>query len=260
MSVPPVPPPLEQLGHRPFSFYPAILNIEHNEWLYRRATWSEVLVQNTKTNEELWLPRVYLGEISRVDEPVMIVGLMKELEYKAGAVWPAKRRVIEMPRAVNETRRRFVPEPPPGPAPVVGIRIETSHESRLGRILIAGVALGIAGCVLAVSLYRGGIIGSRVFYAPALQGRLGLSAGDDYAVVVRVLGAPSDDRWQSDSVGNRYNLLWYRQRGVYVVLMSPHDSNGRYIGAMDRNWNPIHTVELPGGGNSYSLLRSLRNF
>ena len=68
MSLPPVPPPLEQLGHRPFSFYPAILNVEHNEWLYRRATWSEVLVQNTKTNEEIWVPRRFFGEISLVSD------------------------------------------------------------------------------------------------------------------------------------------------------------------------------------------------
>jgi len=260
MAVPPVPPPLEQLGHRPFSFYPAILNIEHNEWLYRRATWSEVLVQNTKTHEELCLPRAYLGEISRVDEPVMIVGLAKELEYKAGAVWPAERRVIEMPRAVNETRPRFVPEYTPGPAPVVGIRVESPDTSRVGRFLIAGVALGIAGCVLAVSLYRGGIIGSRVFYTPALQSDLGLNAWDDYQSVVRALGTPSGDRWQSDAQQRRYRLLWYPQRSIYVVLMGREEDDARYIGALDRNWHPIQAVELPSHANSSSLLRSLRHF
>ena len=102
MAVPPIPPPLAQLGRRPFSFYPAILNAGHNEWVYRSATWSDVLVRNTKTNEEVSVPRRYLGEISRVDAPVMIVGLLAELEYRAGVVWPAERRVIEMPRAVND--------------------------------------------------------------------------------------------------------------------------------------------------------------
>lgn len=260
MSVPPVPPPLEQLGHRPFSFYPAILNIQHNEWLYRRATWSEVLVQNTKTNEELWLPRPCFGEISRVDEPVMIVGLLKELEYKAGAVWPAQRRVIEMPRAVNETRRLFVQEPTPGPAPVIGIRIESRSESRVARFLIAGVALGLAGCVLAVSLYRGGVIGSRVFYTPALQGGLGLTPGDDYQAVVRLLGAPSVDSSRSNSSGIHYRVLSYPRRGVYVILMGREPGDARYIGAVDRNWKPVHAVELPEHGNSYALLRSLRPF
>src|SRR5260370_69358 len=84
MAVPPVPPPIAQLGARPFSFYPAILNIQHNEWIYQGATWSEVLVRNTRTEDEISVPRRYLGEISLVDEPVMIVGLIKELEYKAG--------------------------------------------------------------------------------------------------------------------------------------------------------------------------------
>ena len=31
----------------------------------------------------------------------MIVGLLKELEFKAGKVWPYERRVIEMPRALE---------------------------------------------------------------------------------------------------------------------------------------------------------------
>ena len=41
MSLPPSPTPLEHLGNRPFSFYPAILNVEHNEWFFRRTTRSE---------------------------------------------------------------------------------------------------------------------------------------------------------------------------------------------------------------------------
>src|SRR5688500_8070293 len=95
-----LPPPYDQVGHRPFSFYPAIVNVEHNEWRLRRATWSEMLVVNTKSAEEIWIPRRFLGELSRTDEPVMIVGLNKELEFKAGQIVPFVRRVIEMPRAV----------------------------------------------------------------------------------------------------------------------------------------------------------------
>ena len=115
MSVPPVPPPLDQIGSRPFSFYPAILGIQHNEWAYRKATWSEILVFNPEANLDLWIPRRFIGEVSRIDEPVVIVGLTKELEYRAGTVWPHERRIIEMPKAVNDS-----PRPPPGepqPAP-----------------------------------------------------------------------------------------------------------------------------------------------
>src|SRR5206468_5529562 len=118
MSIPPIPPPLEHLGARPFSFYPAILNIEHNEWLYRKATWSEVLVYNVKTNEEIWIPRRFLGELSRIEDPVVIVGLVKELEYRSGAVWPHQRRVIEMPVAVGD-RPHVASSPRFEPAPVV---------------------------------------------------------------------------------------------------------------------------------------------
>ena len=84
MASPPIPPSLEQLTTRPFSFYPPILNVEHNEWLFRKATWAELLVVNCKTGSEIWISRRFIGEISRVDDPVVIVGLTKELEFKAG--------------------------------------------------------------------------------------------------------------------------------------------------------------------------------
>src|SRR3712207_1775501 len=105
MSDPFLPAPFDQLGQRPVSFYPAMVNIDHNEWCLRKVTWSEILVANTKTGDEIWMPRRFLGELSRSDEPVVIVGLTKELEYKAGQVVPHVRRVIEMPRAVNEGPR-----------------------------------------------------------------------------------------------------------------------------------------------------------
>src|SRR5579871_619350 len=101
MSSPPIPPALDHLATQPFSFYPPIVNVERNEWLFRKATWSEILVINCKSSQEIWIPRRFLGEVSRVDDPVLIVGLTKELEYKAGAVWPCQRRVIEMPLAVG---------------------------------------------------------------------------------------------------------------------------------------------------------------
>ena len=38
MSTPPIPPPLESLKGRVFSFYPPILNIEHNQWRFQKMT------------------------------------------------------------------------------------------------------------------------------------------------------------------------------------------------------------------------------
>lgn len=261
MSLPTAPPALEELGQRPFSFYPAILNIAHNEWMYRKAAWSEVLVQNTKTHEEIWVPRRFVGSVSRIDEPVMIVGLTKELEYKAGSLWPAERRVIEMPRAVNEGPVGQPPAAPAStPASVVGIKLESGTESRIGRMVLGGIALGIVACVLIVSLYRGGIVGNRVIYQPVMQNDLGLSAADDYHAVVRLLGTPAEDRWKSETGEMQYRLLGYPRQGFYVLLMGRERGAARYIGAMDRNWNPVHSVDLPGRINSVLLLRSLKRF
>jgi hypothetical protein len=261
MAVPPIPPPLAQLGRRPFSFYPAILNAGHNEWVYRSATWSDVLVRNTKTNEDVSVPRRYLGEISRVDAPVMIVGLLAELEYRAGVVWPAERRVIEMPRAVNDAPRPRPARSPAALAPVVGIRLESERTSRVAKVAVGGVALGVAGCVLAISLFRGGIIATRAFYAPALQLDLPLAASDDYAAVVRKLGPPAEERWRSSAPYTaQYELLSYPQRRLYVILRGRERAELRYIGAMDWNWYPAHAVDLADSGSSVGVLRRLPRF
>lgn len=268
MPGPSIPPPIAQLGARPFSFYPAIVNIQHNEWLYQSATWSEVLVRNTGTNETVSIPRRYVGDVSRVEAPVMIVGLLAELEYRAGAVCPAKRRVIQMPLAVNDGISDGVADavvPPParvrtGPAPVIGIRLEDGPRSRIPKMVLGGVALGLAGCVLAISLFRGGLIASRAFYTPMAQQDLGLSASDDYQSVVQSLGAPARDSWQSDPQGRSFHILWYPRYRVYVVLMSEGTLDSRYIGALDRYWRPVHTVVLPDRRTSYTLLASLHRF
>lgn len=255
MAVPPIPPPLAQLGRRAFSFYPAILNAGHNEWVYRSATWSEVMVRNTKTNEDVSVPRRYLGEISRVDAPVMIVGLMAELEYRAGVVLPAERRVIEMPRAVNESPRPRLAQSAAVRAPVVGIRLESERTSRVGKVAVGGVAIGVAGCLLAISLFRGGVIATRAFYAPAVRVDLPLTAEDGYTAVVHTLGRPAMERWD-----HRYQVLTYPQRKLYVILMGPDRGAARYIGAMDWNWRPAHAVDLAGYGSTYGLLKRLPKF
>ena len=94
MASPPIPPQLEHLVTRPFSFYPPIVGIEHNEWLYRKANWSEILVVNCRSGTEIWISRRFVGEVARVEDPVLIVGLVRELEYKSGMIVPYQRRVI----------------------------------------------------------------------------------------------------------------------------------------------------------------------
>jgi hypothetical protein len=154
VAAPLIPTPLEQIGRRPFLFYPAIVGIEHNEWVLRRVSSSEVQVINTKTSEELWIPRRFLGEVSAIEDPFIIAGLVKELEYKDGAVAPHRRRVIEMPRVVNGAIISSLPDTvsrPAGPArmaPVIGIRVE-SVKSRTGRRLLTWIVASILAFVLA---------------------------------------------------------------------------------------------------------------
>ena len=144
VPVPPMPLLFDQLGRRSFSFFPAIVGIEHNEWVLRRATWTEVEVVNKKTGQELSIPHRFVGEVSAIEEPFLIVGLIKELEYREGAVWPHRRRVIEMPRAVNGgsafSSRAFAPAQP---AIVIGIRLEPASPSRAWKRIAACVALAL---------------------------------------------------------------------------------------------------------------------
>jgi hypothetical protein len=150
MPGPPIPASFESLGRRPFSFYPPIVNVEHNEWILRRANWTDFQVINTKTKDELCVPRRFVGEGALVEEPVMIVGLVKELEYREGLVLPHVRRVIEMPRAVNAGVPSRTVSGPPRSAPVFGIRVEEEPRSRAWRLLVAMVALGVLICVAVV--------------------------------------------------------------------------------------------------------------
>ena len=66
MASPPIPPLQDHLANRPFSLYPPILNIRHNEWIFRKATWSEILVVNRSSGREIRIARRYVGEVSRI--------------------------------------------------------------------------------------------------------------------------------------------------------------------------------------------------
>lgn len=254
-----MPPGFEQIGSRPFSFYPPILNVEHNEWHYSKATWSEILMVNAKSSLEVWIPRLYIGQFSRIEEPVVIVGLTKELEYKGGQVWPYVRRVIEMPRAVNDTFRPTPGEPDPlRPAPVLGIRTESGTESRIWRLLVAAMAVGVAACLVVLLILRSDREGSRVVFSPVVQSDLGLAAQDDYHAIVRKLGVPAEDRWRSEEGAMQYRLLRYPERSLNVVLMGTERDRALYIGAIDFEGRPVNGIDLPNGKNTYSILRSLK--
>jgi hypothetical protein len=261
MASPPIPPSLEHLSTRPFSFYPAIINIEHNEWLFRKATWSEILVVNCKSAAEIWIPRRFVGEVSRIDDPVLIVGLTRELEYKGGSVWPYQRRVIEMPVAVGGAVQ---PPPPPAartaPAPIVGIRLE-SNDKRIVRLIGWSLLVAILLTVVALNMDRiSDLRQRRVVFTARDQEYLDLKSQDDYLSIVQKLGRPQSDRWQSESNALQFRALGYPERKYSVILMGTDRSNAKYIGTMDDNWRPINSVELRSGGTTSSLLRNLKRF
>jgi len=255
MSSPVIPPPLEALRNRPFSFYPAILNIEHNQWQYRKATWTDVLVVNPRTSQEIAIARHLIGEISSIEDPVLIVGLLKELEYRDGAVCPYQRRVIEMPVAVGA--RPLAPRV--GPAPVVGIRLESKTDSSLFRFVGGALVLGIVAAYVAVNFYREGMLRPRLSYVAKGAPYLGLSAHDDYAAVIRKLGTPGGDRWRFGPEGAQYHGLVYPDRAYTVVLMGTPGRHATYIGTLNAEWVPIHSVQR-AEGNTSELLRHLPRF
>src|SRR3954447_20932946 len=152
MASPPIPPQLDHLVTRPFSFYPPIVAIEHNEWLFRKASWSEILVLNCKSGVEIWISRRYMGEVSRVDDPVLIVGLNRELEYKSGMVVPFQRRVIEMPVAVGGGPQ--IAGERNEPAPIVGIRVSSPTDRRIIKLICGAVIVAILLATFAVYVSR----------------------------------------------------------------------------------------------------------
>ena len=258
MSLPPISS-LVHFGNRPFSFYPPILNVEHNEWFFRRGSWAEILVMNSRSKEEIWIPRRFLGEVSQIEDPVVIVGLVKELEYKAGAVWPHQRRVIEMPLAVGE-RSRALPPPGDAPAPVIGIRAPLVTDSRMGKLVGFTILVGVVASVVAVDVLRQGVLKPRLVYDASDQQYLDLTRDDDYSAVVRKLGQPAGDRWQSETEATQFRSLWYPRRAYFVILMGDDRSHARYIGTMDDKWVPIHCLELHPGGTTRSTLTGLTKF
>lgn len=260
MSAPDLPPLFSALQGRPFSFYPAIIGIEHNEFEFREANWSEILVSNTKSQEEIWIPRRFLAEVSKVDEPMMILGLNRELEYRMGQVMPHSRRVLEIPRA-NDPR-------PSNPAATAERSSEPARrsmgsgaEGNIGKMIMIALAVGLAACVVVIAFFRGDRDGSRVSYSPMLQTQLPLSGSDDYHDVVRKLGKPAEDVWRSSQGEMQYRLLRYPDKRLAVILMGAEREKALYVGALDNDsWRPVHTVTLPGGKDTLPVLRALRRF
>ena len=226
MFVPPVPPPLTDLGQQPFRFSPPILGSAHNEWIRGQAHWNDVQFVNRKTGQEAWIPRRFLGSVSFTDDGDAIVRLVKELELRNGLVTPLRPRIIEMPLSSP------MPEPVAsvhtGPARVVSIRLERDSESRAGRLLLASLAVGLAGCVALVSLYHGEVIAAHVPYSRRSASNFAFSRFDDESTIVHRLGEPSAKQWKTGRDGEAVRTLSYPARGIAVVLAGPDRDHLRY--------------------------------
>ncbi len=252
------------LSGRTFAFFPPLRNVQHNEWRFVRETWSEVLVENAESGAELWIPRRLLGAISSVDQPFPIVGLDKEMEMRAGAVWPYRPKLLEM----RQRERSHTPAEDTGSSaskPIAGNWLPASRgtraENRVARLIGISLAFAILGIFVILAIYRGdGIFGNRMILQTADQEYLALGAGDDYYKVVQKLGPPTADRWRSQSKEVAFRVLEYPERSYSVVLFGADQATATYVGAMDADWRPIHSVSVGRGVDSTSMLRSLPRF
>jgi len=250
-------PDIKKFAGRAFSFYPPILNVECNEWTYVESSWSEIRVRNDKCGLDLWIPRRFIGEVSQIDEPVMIVGLVHELEHKGGMVTPHHRRVVAMPGGAK----------PPAPhagsdasLPPRSASMDSPTERRVSFLIMIVLALAVTGAFVTVLLTREGKSGGRIQYQPVEQANLGLTAADDYFSIKRKFGEPAAERWKPNTGERQYLALSYPDLGVTLILMGADRDSVHYIGAKDKNWKSVNSVTLPGGVDSSAILRSLGPF
>jgi hypothetical protein len=138
-----VPSPLDYIGGRRFVFYPAIKNADPNEWRLGAGARAEVQVVNAKTGRELWVPRQYIGAVSDSNDSLLIVGLRKELDFRAGSLEPRVKRVIEMPLASSTTPTALqdASSRTIGPARVIAIRLDERKKSPASKAVV-GLAIG----------------------------------------------------------------------------------------------------------------------
>jgi hypothetical protein len=266
MSTPPAPPQAE-LFDRPFSFYPPIHGVEHNEWRLKEATWSEMVVRNTAADIEVAIPRRFFGAVSETDKPVMIVGLKQELEYRMGSVWPVRKPVLAMPPPVMPPppgeRKEEAGSEPRGLAAVLGISQERT-DTRITRMIV-WTFLGLVSLLAVMWAVIRLTPETKPTFVARDQSYLELDREDDYHAVVRKLGPPAEDRWRPNSGELQYRALFYPERGYAVILMGDKQENARYIGAMGlgpdgKGWSPLHSIEFARGASTMGILRSLPRF
>lgn len=252
---------LDELRDRRFSFFPAIRGIEHNEWTLLDATWSEVQVRNGESGREFWIPRSHLGELSSTDSPVAILGLRRELESKAGGIYPYRSVVLEIPSTPASRLARPIPAPPPPK------RVISGSDARTLRLL--GIAIG-AALVLVVFGFLAVVGGLhnpldvlfRKDVSTLDQRYLGLASHSSYFEVVGRLGQAESEEWISDEEDElQFQLLRYPARNYLVVMMGGTRADMRYLGTLHTPSKQIlDSARLARGGDTAPMLRNLPDF
>ena len=211
---------------------------------------------NTASGEEVWIPRMFLGEISRVGEPIAIVGLRRELQWKAGTISAVRRTVIEMPLAVND-----IPRAPRLAylAPVVPIRLEPPPKSRRGRKIGVAVMLGAVALTFVADMVRQVDWQRRAEAFRFARAWRKLSAGDTFPAVTAKVGVPAGDTSFTSDEGLRFRVLWWPNRQMKIVLMATGSEEEHYLGTVSAGGRILQLVEV-SGEDVPRLLRSATQF
>ncbi|MEZ5392042.1 MAG: hypothetical protein R2724_04000 [Bryobacterales bacterium] len=258
----PAEPARGPVGRR-FAFYPAIRNVEHNEWTLEGETWSEILAKNVETGQELWIPRNHLGEVSSSDSPVLIVGLKRELEQKAGTVFPFRNPVVQMPgKPTPRPSADEGPEPEP-PPPNRDSSTEAHTLSLIGKALVIGLVAAFLITVFAMGGFHNPIAGLfQPDVSTADQRYLALTNQDAYHDVVAKMGKPEREEWLTkDDADLQFQALFYPSRRYVLILMGGERGNQRYIGALhDPERKVLDSARLSGGGDASAMMKNLPEF
>ncbi len=242
-------------GGRSFAFYPPILGVAHNEWRFRRATWTDVVVINTKSGDEACIPRSFLADVS-ANAPVVIVGLKREMEWREGMAVPYRRPVVELPIAVNDN----TPAPPRTrrPAPVVNIRLDSPRTpAATGRKAVVVVMLGVVAAAVVADVARPGEVLERIEGVRPHRVWQQLKPGDDYSAVVSKLGQPDMQRTLIDEKGDVFRSLEYPSERFTAILEGTTQESAHYVASLDARGR---ILGVPPGGVSAARLRSLPRF
>ncbi len=254
---------LDSLRDRRFSFYPAIHGVDHNEWTLTESTWAEIQVRNSGSGQEFWIPKNHLGTVSSTDSPVLILGLERELEAKAGGVFPRRVVVTEIPTtaAGRSSQRSSDAATPPTPS-----RISRSDATML-RLLVVAISVALmAGLVGFLGVVGGLHNPLEVLFAPdtstADQRYLGLQRNDSYFEVVNRLSAPEEEQWISGEEDElQFQALHYGSRGYIIVMMGGSRAEMRYLGTLhDPSRRVLDSAQFARGGDTSSMMRNLPEF